>query len=245
MKVLITSGGTKILIDLVRSISNMSKGTFGSRICNEFWKESAKNAKTAEDFTRKDIVFFHAADSRMPSAENRHNECYDSGFDKIRYVPFKTFDDYRDGLKKLLADETFDIIVLAAAVSDYGVENPFDGKYRSSEEDMVIRLKKLPKVIEEIGGLIPDSTCVCGFKLLVKSTDEQLRDAMRKQLESTKADLVIGNDLRDIKADNHRLTIGNRYEGGYSVWTKADCSLPEKVKDECVRIWRMKNGKGI
>ena len=31
MKILITSGGTKIPIDLVRPITNMSRGTFGSK----------------------------------------------------------------------------------------------------------------------------------------------------------------------------------------------------------------------
>ena len=36
MKVLITSGGTKIKSDMVRSITNMSRGTFGSKICESF-----------------------------------------------------------------------------------------------------------------------------------------------------------------------------------------------------------------
>lgn len=38
MNILITSGETKIPIDLVRSITNMSRGTFGSKICGAFWK---------------------------------------------------------------------------------------------------------------------------------------------------------------------------------------------------------------
>ena len=39
MKVLITSGGTKVKMDLVRSITNMSRGTFGSQICDSFWRK--------------------------------------------------------------------------------------------------------------------------------------------------------------------------------------------------------------
>ena len=93
------------------------------------------------------------------------------------------------------------------------------------------------------GQYIPETTCLCGFKLLVKSDDVQLRDAMERQFENTKVDLVIGNDLRDIKADNHRLTVKNRYEDVYGVYTKADCNLPQKVKDECVRVWKLKNNK--
>jgi phosphopantothenoylcysteine synthetase/decarboxylase len=39
MRVLLTSGGTKISIDKVRSITNMSSGTFGSAICKAFLEE--------------------------------------------------------------------------------------------------------------------------------------------------------------------------------------------------------------
>ena len=35
MKILVTSGGTKIPIDRVRDITNMSTGTFGSKIAIE------------------------------------------------------------------------------------------------------------------------------------------------------------------------------------------------------------------
>jgi phosphopantothenoylcysteine synthetase/decarboxylase len=35
MKILITSGGTKIPIDTVRDITNMSTGTFGTKIAEE------------------------------------------------------------------------------------------------------------------------------------------------------------------------------------------------------------------
>ena len=42
MKILITSGGTKVKIDLVRSITNMSRGTFGSQICDSFWRKLIK-----------------------------------------------------------------------------------------------------------------------------------------------------------------------------------------------------------
>ena len=202
MKVLITSGGTKVKIDLVRSITNMSQGTFGSQICDSFWRNLITPSDSSES---NEIVFFHAKNSRMPIAEDRHNYCYDSGIHAIRYIEYDTFDDYRLKLTDLLKSEQFDIIVLAAAVSDYGVANYFNGKYHSSD-DMTIKLVKLPKVIREVRSLAPDST-ICGFKLLVNSTDEELRDAMDKQFAENDIELCVGNDLRDIKADDHRLTI--------------------------------------
>ena len=143
----------------------------------------------------------------MPIAESNHNTCcdYDSVIHAIRYIEYDTFDDYRLKLTDLLKAEKFDIIVLAAAVSDYGVANYFNGKYHSSN-DMSIKLVKLPKVITEVRALAPDST-ICGFKLLVDSTDEELRSAMDKQIAENGIELCVGNDLRDIKADDHRLTI--------------------------------------
>ena len=143
----------------------------------------------------------------MPIAESNHNTCcdYDSVIHAIRYIEYDTFDDYRLKLTDLLKAEKFDIIVLAAAVSDYGVANYFNGKYHSSN-DMSIKLVKLPKVITEVRALAPDST-ICGFKLLVNSTDEELRSAMDKQIAENGIELCVGNDLRDIKADDHRLTI--------------------------------------
>lgn len=40
MKILITSGGTKVPIDSVRSITNLSKGTFDSQIIDVFYQNS-------------------------------------------------------------------------------------------------------------------------------------------------------------------------------------------------------------
>lgn len=54
MKILVTSGGTKIPIDKVRDITNMSKGTFGSKIATELLKLG------------HEIIFFKAKNSKSP-----------------------------------------------------------------------------------------------------------------------------------------------------------------------------------
>lgn len=153
----------------------------------------------------------------------------------IRMVEYTTFDDYREKIRSLLKDEKFDIICLAAAVSDYGVEKVFNGKYRSTGDEMVIRLIKLPKVITEVRELNP-SAVLCGFKLLVNSTDEELRYAMWCQFVDNKVDICIGNDLRDIKADNHRLLVMTEFSSNceYEVYTKATHDLAKVVVDKCL-----------
>ena len=54
MKILVTSGGTKIPIDRVRDITNMSKGTFGSKIATELLK------------LNQEVYFLKAKGSRSP-----------------------------------------------------------------------------------------------------------------------------------------------------------------------------------
>ena len=247
MKILITSGGTKVKIDLVRSITNMSRGTFGSQICDSFWRKLI----TSSDSTDKnEIVFFYAKNSRMPTAESNHNYYYDTSIHAIRYIEYDTFDDYRTKLTDLLKAEKFDIIVLAAAVSDYGVANYFNGKYHSSD-DMTIKLVKLPKVITEVRALAPNAT-ICGFKLLVNSTDEELRAAMDKQFAENDIELCVGNDLRDIKADDHRLTIkfnkklkSDDKTKEFMTYTKSwaevhDLRLADIVVDKCIEANKLK-----
>lgn len=203
MKILITSGGTKIPIDRVRSITNMSRGTFGSKIADAFYN---KVNDTVEDVS---ITFFMAKGSKTPTRQYIDNEYFDAGIDIMRYIEYSTFDEYKAGIEKLLSEEKFDIIVAAAAVSDYGVANYYNGKYRSREDDMCIKLVKLPKILPIMRKMAPDAV-ICGFKLLVDSTQEELITAMAKQVEETKVDVVIGNDLRDIKADDHKLLIMSR-----------------------------------
>ena len=49
MKILITSGGTKVSIDRVRSITNMSQGTFGSRIADAFFSKGLAAFRTGNE----------------------------------------------------------------------------------------------------------------------------------------------------------------------------------------------------
>lgn len=251
MKILITSGGTKIPIDRVRSITNMSKGTFGSRIADAFYTKMFNDQVISRDFSHK-ITFFMAKGSKRPMRQSIDNEYFDSGVDIMKYVEYSTFDDYKNGIEKLLTEETYDIIVVAAAVSDYGVANYYNGKYRSREDDMCIKLVKLPKILPIMRKLAPNSV-ICGFKLLVDSTEDELVEAMRKQIAESDVDLVIGNDLRDIKADNHSLLVISKHDSNVRKYVQSPkdkrdkCSfiypLAKAVVDECIETYEQRKQK--
>lgn len=250
MKILITSGGTKVPIDRVRSITNMSKGTFGSRIADAFYALGCNNIGKQDKEQIEKITFFMAKGSKMPFVD-KHLMCEihaAAGHVPVELFEYSTFDDYKAGIEKLLSKEKFDIIVVAAAVSDYGVANYYDGKYRSREDDMCIKLVKLPKILPIMRKLAPN-TIICGFKLLVDSTTVELLNAMKNQIVESDVDLVIGNDLRDIKNDDHKLTVMSKHNT-----TPREYSLPppeerkhfavyplaKAVMDECFMEYKMK-----
>lgn len=151
---LITSGGTVVPIDSVRKICNMSRGTFGSQIAEKAWRKD------------HNVTFVYAKESKMP----KHCLTFETLQD-VTYIEYETFDDYAARLDEQLKLQP-DIIILAAAVSDYGVENMVEGKIRSGD-DLVIKLKPLPKLIGTVREKCPNAV-ICGFKLLVNSTEEEL-----------------------------------------------------------------------
>jgi len=216
---LLTSGGTKVKIDMVRSITNMSNGTFGSRIAEHILFYGYK------------LSFLHAKYSKTPE------RLIGGAALSENYVPldFVTFEDYEKSLNEELKKKP-DIIILAAAVSDYGVENYIDGKIRSNDA-LVIRLKPLPKLISQVREKCP-SSIICGFKLLVNSTEKELREAAIESLLKNKLDLVVGNDLRDIKAGKHKLLIVENKSDSV-VSTTYEKYLPEVVLDKCMEHWQL------
>ena len=255
MKILITSGGTKVPIDRVRSITNMSRGTFGSRIADAFFNDGLKAFRTKNEHgtTIEKITFFMAKGSRKPTFQSLNDETYEDGYRPIEYVEYSTFDDYKSGIEELLRKETYDIIVVAAAVSDYGVANYYNGKYRSREDDMCIKLVKLPKVLPIMRKLAPNTT-ICGFKLLVDSTNAELLNAMKNQIVESDVDLVIGNDLRDIKSNDHRLIVMSKHNHvprEYSLPPPEERKhfvvypLAKAVVDECFKEYTIKKQKMI
>lgn len=128
MRILITSGGTDVSIDDVRKISNMSSGKYGAEIAREFFNKL------------HDVVYFSSKNSVKPVVQHWSDWSYRLGF------AHDTFTDYYDYLNKLTVEHVdelkeYDIIVSAAAVSDY-ILDKIEGKISSDNEELVIRLKK-------------------------------------------------------------------------------------------------------
>jgi phosphopantothenoylcysteine decarboxylase/phosphopantothenate--cysteine ligase len=213
MRVLITSGGTKVPIDRVRDITNLSRGTFGSRIAQEALAAGhevtllrAEGSRTPFSST---LDFY--GDRDLERASKRLTDLYNfCEKHRQRYVQFtyRNFADYHRRLERLVtggstepARSQPDIVILAAAVSDYGVTNFFDGKVRSAD-NLQISLAPLPKLIGKVKLWAPNCFLV-GFKLLVNSTPEELYGAAQASIDKNGCGLVVANDLRDIQQGDH------------------------------------------
>lgn len=207
MKVLITSGGTKIPIDSVRDITNMSTGTFGSKIAEECLNNNhsvhfirAKDSKSPMRFT----VDFN----KQSSLQDLYDKIPERMDWKSRYTEseYKTFEQYERCLQFGITGENPDVVVLAAAVSDYHVAKPMNGKFRSN--DMLnIKLESLPKLINKVKGIWSPNVKLVGFKLLVGSIRNELIAAARKSIVENGCDMVVANDLEHIKSNKHKVLL--------------------------------------
>lgn len=208
---LITSGGTKVKIDEVRHVGNMSSGCFGAELAKEaLLAGHIVVFLCAKGSVRPDHVVLNLRDPYLvPSIggllmNQEYLECVKNN---LFVVEYNDFDDYAIKLKKWVGSgiRKPDVVVLAAAVSDYGMAKTA-GKISSDKDEITFTMSRLPKLITKIKEWRPD-TFLVGFKLLVDSTMEDRVMAVSNQVMSAKSDLIVVNDLRDIKAGNHVLWV--------------------------------------
>ena len=201
MKIIITAGGTSEKIDDVRTITNSSTGRLGYAIGKTFTEKYGDKIDK--------IYYLHGLRAACPEHE------------LIEPVAIGGVMDLKAALEKLLTEEKIDVVVHAMAVSDYivkevttldkirGVEDPDNkadlsgNKISSDIDDLVIYMKKSPKVISLIKPLSPETTLV-GFKLLSNVPHEELIDVGYHLMQKNDCDFVMANDLKEIGRDYHR-----------------------------------------
>ena len=180
LRVLVTSGGTAEPIDSVRVLTNTSTGRTGAGIADHLASSG------------HDVLLLRAKGSHPPQAA-------------VREETFSTFDDLDAALGRILASESFDAIVHAAAVSDYRVDQVLvDGVPRETHGKLdsggspVIRLRANPRLIDGLRARsLNPSVLVVAFKLTDGEDAEGVRRAVSALFGHSGADLVVHNDLSD------------------------------------------------
>jgi len=183
LKALITFGGTEEFIDGVRSIGNFSTGKTGIQICrvlNEYFKITALGSK----------VSWMNADSLW-------------GVDKLAFSSSK---DLSELLYKKISEESYDLIVHAAAVSDF-LPMEVSHKKISSDDDFDIKWSKAPKILEKIREISKNKKVkIVSFKLTNKQSSSEVHEKILKQLSGA-SDFVIHNELGLISSETHPYSI--------------------------------------
>ncbi|CAF3671304.1 unnamed protein product [Rotaria sp. Silwood1] len=200
--VLVTSGGTTVPLEknTVRFIDNFSTGQRG--------------AASVEYFLEKNyiVLFFYRLSSTLPyqrhiknifdesqSNTNYYLDQYHKYRDSLLLIPFQTVTDYLNGLKQLcclLKPFGRSVLIYAcAAVSDYYIPNDelTEHKIPSGQNELIIRLKPVPKLLGSIKGEYAPDALVVSFKL---ETDEKiLEEKCLHSADKYNQDIIIGNML--------------------------------------------------
>lgn len=228
MNILITSGGTKVPLDEVRHLGNMSSGRFGADIA----KAALKAGHTvtflyAKGSVRPDEVTLNLGQGskalKTLFALMNDSELIWGYRNLLTVDQFANFDEYAAKLQSHLENDKPDVTMLTAAVSDYGVA-PTAGKISSDKDSLTFTLTRLPKLIAKVKEWCP-TTFLVGFKLLAGASPLEVYRAAMKQLETAQSDLVVANDLHDIKKGAHALHVFSKKVSPESIHTDLAANL--------------------
>jgi len=167
-RILMTAGPTVEYIDPVRVVTNLSTGKTGVLLASELVSAGAK------------VTLIYGPGTAVPP----------SG---AKVIPVKTSKEMFDAVKKEMKKK-FDVVILAAAASDYTVQNYSKLKIKSSQKSLQIKLKQAPKIIDYIKKWQKDVFLV-GFKAETNLSKKKLEESAKKKMKEAKADLIIANDI--------------------------------------------------
>ena len=165
-KVLITAGATCEAIDPVRFITNHSTGKMGFALANECMLRGA------------DVTIVKAATTATPP-------------NFVNIIPVTSAQSMFEAVKEIACDQ--DIIIKAAAVSDYTPATVSDQKLKKKDADMSIEMKRTTDILKYLGDHRNNNQYLCGFSM---ETENMLENS-KKKLAKKNVDMIIANNLKD------------------------------------------------
>jgi phosphopantothenoylcysteine decarboxylase/phosphopantothenate--cysteine ligase len=167
-KVLMTAGPTIEYIDPIRVITNLSSGKTGVLLASELISSGAKVT-----------LIYGPGIEKAPSG--------------VKLIKISTSKEMLEAVKKEMSKK-FDIVIMAAAVSDYTPENSSKNKLKSNKNKIKISLKKVPKIIDQIKKYQKDVFLV-SFKAETNLSKNKLITISKKKMIESCADMIVANDI--------------------------------------------------
>lgn len=184
-KILITAGPTWVPIDSVRVITNIFKGTLGLIVSEEAARRGAKVT-----------LLLGPTSISLPSKASP----------RLKIIRFKFFDDLYELMKKEISSRKYDVVIHSAAVADYVPTECHDGKIKSGQKDLVIKLKPTVKIVDQVKKWDSEVFLV-KFKVESNVGKEELVRRSCQSMLASNADLIVANELEDIGERRHKALI--------------------------------------
>lgn len=164
--VLITAGPTLEALDPVRFISNHSSGKMGYAL-----------ARVAKAMGAQVTLISGPSKQAIPYG--------------VTYVPIKSAQEMFDAVKQRY--ESQDIIIKAAAVSDYRATSISEHKIKKQEDTMDISFCKNEDILAFLGAHKQDKQVLCGFAM---ETQHMIENATVKMIQKN-CDMLVANNLKE------------------------------------------------
>ena len=166
--ILMTAGPTVEYIDPIRIITNQSTGKTGVLLASDLISGGAKVT-----------LIYGPGQEKPPSG--------------AKVIPVKTVTEMLNAVRKEMKKK-FDVIIMAAAASDYVPTKSNKSKIKSTSKQMIVKLQRAPKIIEQIKK-IQKEVFLIGFKAETNLTKKNLQKEAKKKLQESNADMIIANDI--------------------------------------------------
>jgi phosphopantothenoylcysteine decarboxylase / phosphopantothenate---cysteine ligase len=198
LKVLVTAGGTQEPMDSVRFIGNRSSGKMGLAVAREALRLGAEVTVVAANI-----------EGAEPGTE---------------WVAVETVEQLQAEVLRRAA--AVDVLVMAAAVSDFAPASPVKEKIRRGEGSLNLELEATADVLKAVRERYPD-LFVVGF---AATHGDPVADA-REKLGSKGVNLVVGNDIS--RAD---IGFGADENEVYVVGREGERFVPRASKKDVARV---------
>jgi len=208
-KALVTAGPTHESLDPVRFIGNNSSGKMGVAIAENLAEKGAKVKLVLGPSTIKVDEKINTV--KVISANEMYEAC------------MKDF-------------QSFDIIIMAAAVADYSPKNKSVQKIKKEKEEFTLELIKTKDILFEAGKRKAPAQTLVGFAL---ETENEKENAIKK-LSKKNADLIVLNSLNDKQAgfgiDTNEITIFDKNKKEYQFGAKTKKEVAEDIVNTIIQF---------
>ena len=172
----VTAGGTQEPIDPVRMITNRSSGKMGYAI-----------AEAARDRGAEVTLITTPTNIAKPAG--------------MEIVPVKTVVQMKEAVEKAVIQT--DVLIMAAAVSDFRVKNIAENKIKKEKGGLTLELVNTPDILSEVKGNF--------LKIGFAAESQDLIANAKKKVEKKKLDLIVANNITEensgFNVDTNKVTI--------------------------------------